>query len=294
MNIGIIGGGAIGLLVSSYLGTENNVTIYVQRKVQQEKIEKEQLTLLKSSAFFHKVTVSVKLIKELTSHDCLIVCVKQTDIQSVISYINQLKIMTPLIFFQNGMGHLDVMKKLRHPSYVGVVEHGAYRINDNTVNHLGEGIIKMAAVTGNKQQLNDLVSKLDQVTFPIQRVDDVFALLKNKLIINAVINPLTALFDVPNGAIITNKHIRFLAEKICMETASVLKLDVKKSWESVLETAKNTSKNVSSMRADLQKKSKTEIEAISGYILKEAPEALPYTTFVYHAILTKESIEIVH
>ena len=36
MNIGVIGGGAIGLLVSSYLSTFHDVTVYVYRETQKK------------------------------------------------------------------------------------------------------------------------------------------------------------------------------------------------------------------------------------------------------------------
>lgn len=285
MKIGIVGGGSIGLLLTSYLAENHQITLYVNRKEQQAKMVSEQLQLFVASEHVISISVAVKLVTEMEQEDCLIICVKQTHLSNLIPFITHKNAQTPLLFLQNGMGHLEWINKIQNPSYVGVVEHGAYRLNDYTVNHLGRGIIKLAAVTGNKAELRRFVNELHQFSFPFEYIDDWGPLLKNKLIINAVINPLTALFDIANGVIATNKHIRFLAKQLCKEAAFVLQLEEEKAWRKVLETAQNTKENVSSMRADLHHNRPTEIEAISGYILKSADEYLPHTTFVYQAIL---------
>lgn len=292
MNIGIIGGGSIGLLLSGYLSKKHNVTLYVNRNQQKDIIDSQQFHLLKASKPFRTMSIVVRQTSKLKREDCFIVCVKQPHIKTVISLFKGIKSEIPVLFLQNGMGHLEEIKKLSQPTYVGVVEHGAKRIADNKVNHLGDGVIKLASVTGKHEELDWLVQQLHDDTFPFERMEDWNELLKRKLIINAVINPLTALFDVPNGSVIENESIRLLARNLCEEAADVLKLDMNTSWERVLQTAANTSKNTSSMRADIQNHQKTEIEAISGYIIKRAGENnIPYTFFVYHSIVALEKKE---
>src|SRR5690625_2100887 len=184
------------------------------------------------------------------------------------------------------MGHIKMLQQLIQPVYIGVVSHGAHRTSDYEVHHLGKGSISLASVTGNEKELKQLTEKLSQDYFPVQQVKNWERLLKDKLIVNAVINPLTALFDVPNGEVVQNEDIQYLAKKICEETALALDLDKELAWRRVKDIALNTKENISSMRSDLQKRQMTEIEAISGFILHENnPEQFPYTTFVYRAIL---------
>ncbi|MFP3340851.1 2-dehydropantoate 2-reductase N-terminal domain-containing protein, partial [Micrococcus sp. SIMBA_131] len=53
-----------------------------------------------------------------------------------------------ILFIQNGMGHLSFIKLLHHNVLVGVVEHGALKIDERTVEHTGDGIIRMSAYSG--------------------------------------------------------------------------------------------------------------------------------------------------
>lgn len=286
MNIAVIGGGSIGLLVSNYLAKQHDVSLYVRRVEQQERINDHQIHLYKQSTPIRMTDVPAFLIEQLSNtYDCFIICVKQPHIADVLAAFQHSSITAPLLFFQNGMGHIELIQSLSQRVYVGVINHGAHRIADNQVDHLGEGSIKLASITGDPYELEQLQAALHQRAFPIEKVDDWEPLVKGKVLVNAVINPLTAMFDVPNGKVMTNKYIAFLAKKLCEETAAALQLPFNRSWENVVQTAYATKNNVSSMRADIQTKRPTELEAITGYVLKKANQELPYTNFVYHAVL---------
>ena len=286
VKIAVIGGGSIGLLVSSYLAKSHDVSLYVRRIEQQKRINENQIHLLKDSASNQIVEVPAFSIEQLRSnHDLYIICVKQPQLKEVLEPFYRNSFTAPLLFLQNGMGHIEVIESLSQQVYVGVIHHGAYRTADNHIHHLGDGSITLASLTGSDSELDRLQVALNQSNFPIQQVTDWELLLKEKVLINAVINPLTALFNVANGEIINNNHIAFLAKEISAETAITLQLPINQAWEDVVRTAEATKENVSSMRADIQAKRPTELEAISGYVLKKANRKLPYTNFVYHAIL---------
>lgn len=286
MNIGVVGGGALGLLISSYLADNHEVTLYVRRLEQKREIEKNDLQLWKQSKIVKQAVINVKELKELKEADCLFICVKQPQLKQVVPYLHRLKSKSNIVFLQNGMGHVGIFKTLQHPVFIGVVEHGAHRISDFQVNHLGEGIIKLASFTNEENMLGSLLNQIHAASFPFQKHHNWKQLLQEKLMINAVINPLTALFDVSNGKIVSNPDILFLAKQLSKETAGILGYDVEFVWENVKRVAENTSQNTSSMRADLHAKRESEIEAISGYLVKQAGNRfIPYTTFVYKAVL---------
>lgn len=286
VNIAIIGGGSVGLLVSHYLAEHHQITLYVKREEQKKLLNTEPLRLIQDALEYETTNLTVKLIGEMDSiYDLFIICVKQAQINDILKVLRNYSFTGPLLFLQNGMGHLEALRTIPQSVYVGVVSHGAHRTSQNRVRHLGSGTIKLASLTGNEAELARLQNKLHDTNFPIEREKDWETLLKAKLIVNAVINPLTALFDVPNGKLIKNNHLRFLAKEICKETAVVLQLPFDEAWEQVVKTAEMTKDNVSSMRADVQMKRETEIEAITGFVLNAAKVDLPYTTFVYKAIL---------
>lgn len=287
MNIGIIGGGSTGLLLSFYLSRKHAVTIYVRREDQKRKLDNEGLILQNISA---PIKIRALLSSDLQEEDCFIICVKQLAVPAVIPLLQKMSEQIPLIFLQNGMGHLDEIKKLNNPILLGVIEHGALRHRDNLVQHTGKGIIKLAAFQGDGKLLYALSVKLNQHDFPFGFEDDYMALLKEKLVINAVINPLTALFQVCNGEVTRNPYLYRMARIICRETCSVLDMDFSIEWAKVENICNNTEQNRSSMLKDMADHRKTEIDAISGYILKKGKDLpIPYTAFLYDSIKALET-----
>ncbi|WP_099157983.1 2-dehydropantoate 2-reductase [Virgibacillus ndiopensis] len=285
MNIGVIGGGSIGLLVSALLSTEHNVTLYVRRD-EQKKALNDHGVLLSNSATVYRV--EALLSRELNNEDCLIVCVKQGHVPAVISTIQKTNQHTSVIFLQNGMGHISSLNNLNQPIFVGVVEHGALKKDDHIVKHTGKGGIKLAAFNGDEEELEKLVDQLASSLFPINLVENWQLMLYEKLVINAVINPLTAMFEVHNGQLFRNPYVTKLAKELCREAVETLGLDFSEQWRRLQAVATTTKDNISSMWKDLQENRKTEIEAISGYLLNISKHKIPYTAFVYDSIRALE------
>lgn len=284
MNIGIIGGGSIGLLVGSFLSLNHQVTIYVRREEQKQKINTNGLMINDANVSLIKTL----LINEIEKEDCLIVCVKQPQLSSVLPSIQNIQNNIPIIFLQNGMGHTKCFEMFDNPLYVGVVEHGAIRKNDNHVIHTGKGLIRLAPYQGDENQFHHLVKELNLPTFPFKSASNWRDLLYEKLIVNAVINPLTTLFNVKNRMILDNPYICLLAKQLCKEAADTLHLNYTNEWQRVQKIAKATGNNISSMLADINNKQKTELEAITGYLLKESKQEMPFTSFIYNSIKALE------
>ncbi|SDQ63208.1 2-dehydropantoate 2-reductase [Virgibacillus salinus] len=285
MNIGIIGGGSTGLLLGSHLAVKHNVTIYVRREQQKKTLNENGIFSPESNK---SIIVKSLLISEMHREDYLFVCVKQHHVSQVIPFINQTNIESTVIFLQNGMGHINLLQKLTQTVLVGVVEHGALRKNDHIVSHTGKGVIKLAVFSGDRDDLDPIVNNLHQHQFPFRGSSDWESLLQGKLIINAVINPLTSLFNLKNGDIFKNVYIHNIACELCREASLVLGLDFNQQLERVQEVADKTGNNISSMLKDLQENRKTEIEAICGYLINQSNHPIPYTTFIYTSIKAME------
>lgn len=285
MRIGIIGGGSIGLLLGSYLCRQYEVTLYVRRDEQKNVLNDEGLFLSDMATPF---STRALLLDEIQEADCFIICVKQHHIENILPILKKMNQQTPLLFLQNGMGHIEHLQGIDNDLYVGIVEHGALRKSDNHVIHTGKGTIKIATYTGDFEVLTSLVEQFNQPAFPFERAPDWKELLTNKLIVNAVINPLTTLFDVPNKEILNNTYVYYLVEKLCYEAAMILNLDYRVQLEKVKEIAKQTGENISSMLTDIRMGRQTEIDAISGYLMENSNHETPYTTFVYKSVKALE------
>ena len=108
------------------------------------------------------------------------------------------------------MGHLELLGTLPAANiFVGSVEHGAHKVNAFTVRHNGEGRINVAVFRGEAAN-KDVFARCAAIDFPFTIKDDYYEILVNKLIANAVINPLTALLQVKNGELVTILSILLL------------------------------------------------------------------------------------
>src|SRR5699024_3552546 len=155
-------------------------------------------------------------------------------------------------------------------------------------NHFIHDVIKISpyqSITNESiNKMNQLKnSKLNFILF-----DDWKTISYEKLVINGVINPLTAIFNVSNGELIINIHLKKLAKELCQEISIILNLEYERQWENVKRICNLTSKNTSSMRADILTNKPTEIEAIIGYLLKQTHVNYPYLQFVYQGVKAME------
>lgn len=285
MRIGIIGAGSVGLLMCYYLQKHHEVTLYVRREEQKQKLITHGLRLDQQPPVRD---IDIKLSHELINHDLLMICVKQYQLDTVINQIKQHHIQADLLFLQNGMGHVKLIQNLDQPVYLGVVEHGAYRIDEHIVAHTGKGKIKLAAYSSKKADLDSLYEQLHREEFPFELVSNWYDMLIDKLVVNAVINPLTTLFQIKNGEIINNPFVNKLAYKLCSEITHLLDLDLQEQWQKVQQIALTTSENTSSMLSDLNAHRPTEIDAITGYLLHKAKHSAPLNSFLYHSIKALE------
>jgi len=105
-----------------------------------------------------------------------------------------------------------------------------------------------------------------------------------KLAINAVINPLTVLFDCKNGELLENFYIVQNMRLILWEVSQVLcalpelaalpgrdaRLSPERLYDLVIRVARLTAGNYSSMFQDVRNGKQTEIDYINGYVLDRA------------------------
>lgn len=285
MDVGIIGGGAVGLLLAAYLGREHHVHIYTRRAEQQEALKKNGVYCeeLKKTTM-----VASYLTKDgINSHDLLFITVKQNQLCALLK--EDLPKETPLVFLQNGMSHLELLPVNNYTCWIGSVEHGASKESDSYVKHLGNGRLRMASYHQD-ENLSLIIERLHQNDFPVEYHRDHLEMLADKLLINTVINPLTALFGVTNKKIIENDSLQKIAKELCKEACEVLKRSFEKEWPKVVSVALNTGDNQSSMLKDILSGRKTEIDGICGYILQQSDRA-PYHRFVVDAIHALEMKE---
>jgi 2-dehydropantoate 2-reductase len=122
-------------------------------------------------------------------------------------------------------------------------------------------------------RLAPLADLLRTAGFLIEYSPDANALLWGKLVINAAINPLTALLGVPNGELLNRSTARALMSAAAREAAAVavaqgIVLPFPDPVLAAESIARRTAVNISSMLQDVLRGAPTEIDAISGAIVQ--------------------------
>jgi 2-dehydropantoate 2-reductase len=125
--------------------------------------------------------------------------------------------------------------------------------------------------------------------FRVEFSDQPEALLWGKLVVNAAINPITALLNIPNGEILDREAARQVMVAAAKEAAEVARargfcLPFADPVEEAEKVARQTATNRSSMLQDILRGAPTEIDAICGAIVREGegldiPTPINWTLF---------------
>ncbi|WP_017727196.1 2-dehydropantoate 2-reductase [Halalkalibacterium ligniniphilum] len=293
MSLAVIGAGAIGLLMTAYLTKAGVQTMVVtHRSEQAKKLNESGLTIVFNDGSSEKVAVQAIPFASFDPNEAeaCIITVKSYQLEAVMKLLHKRKAKwEELVFFQNGMGHLSIMSNA--PSKIvscGMVEHGARRDGDAKVRHTGLGTIRLGLVKGDCSSLQAEWASLEQIGFSLTPTSEWRKVMEAKLIANAAINPLTAMYQIRNGRLIENEHFKECLTMLVKEASLALgRKDIDDMLKNAKQICEQTASNSSSMREDVRNGRKTEIDSISGFILKEAEKRglmLPYTRFVYKSI----------
>lgn len=308
MRIGIVGAGAIGLLFGAYLDQAGHqLTLFTRTGKQADDLERLgcQVELYSGERLsYHPRAIATETREQpvMDDIDLLLITVKQFSLPAVILWLKErLPVHVPLIVLMNGLGHEKIFSaQLPNPVYFGMTSSGATRLKSTLVVEKGRGKTRIGSlqqVDGECRVITKLIASLKQMGLDVSWSSDIESELWKKGIVNACINPLTALFQVPNGKLVSSPSLYQLMYQLYRELVPLVeKAKQKKAqkilnngrlWQEIEEVCRNTSENKSSMLQDIQRKQQTEIEALSGYFLRLAETyqlSLPSHQFVYHAV----------
>ncbi len=272
MKIVIVGGGSIGLLIGSFFSESGfNVTLLVRRIEQQELLKKSGICRIHidGSQSIHPVSV-ITSIDEAPGEAIWIVATKYQELEEVIHKIEVIRGNCPLLFIQNGIGHLEIAtRSLFTEIALATVEHGAKRLNDYTVQHNGIGMITIAHYKGEAARINSLI-RANSKHFPLVISKDVEQVMLRKVLLNCMINPLTTILQITNGELLSNPF----ANKLLMELYNELieafpYMKASLPFEAVENLCEKTAMNQSSMLSDRLNGRKMEIYTIVTAVIKK-------------------------
>jgi 2-dehydropantoate 2-reductase len=177
------------------------------------------------------------------------------------------------VTLQNGLGNREALQLALgdRAVAVGVTTAGATLLEPGHVlGHPGKTVL-----AGSPGQRHAIFVELFQgAGLEAELSPDIEPLVWRKLVANCAINPLSALLGVTNGALLDAVESRQILERAAREAGAVaaaLGIDLGEDPASIAtDVARWTAGNRSSMLQDLGRGARTEIDAITGAVVREA------------------------
>jgi 2-dehydropantoate 2-reductase len=180
-----------------------------------------------------------------------------------------------IVTVQNGLGNVETLAAQvgNDRAALGVIYVGAELI-DGRLSATGPGRVELGRPEGPKprERLERLADAMRTGGMTVTVVDDPWPSVWRKLVVNAAMNPTTAMFGLRNPELLDHPAGRPIADDLARETARVatasgVAIDPDEApgmWHSVA-----TFVNRSSMLQDVAAGRPTEIDAINGAIVRE-------------------------
>ena len=278
MKIAIIGSGAMGSLYGGYLSKAKNEVYLVDIwKEHIEKINNEGLKILEKDDVLTVNPKGVVDSKEVGKVDLAIVFVKSIATKKALESNSSIfDDNTMVLSLQNGYGNVEDIEKFAKSENIiaGTTSHGATLLGPGKIKHAGKGKTIIGKAKGeNDSRLSEIKAALENAGFETDLSDNVMEIIWSKLLVNIGINALTAVLEIENGRLTEweeSEELVALAVREAVKVAnnSGLQFNDEEVIEHVLEVAKATAENKSSMFQDILNKRKTEIEKINGAVVK--------------------------
>lgn len=280
MKIAVVGAGAIGGLFGSILTKGGlDVTLVDIWEEHVKVMQSEGLTVVGENKKEEVVKVKATTkIDDVGTPDLIMIAVKSYDTAQASR--DCLRIIGPntMVFtVQNGVGNVDTIGEIlgRNRIVAGTTSFGCTRLGPGKIEPSGIGEITIGELNGKiTSRLQNLVDTFTKAGIEMHTSQGVDSLIWTKLVVNVGINALTAITMLKNGELLDYEETMSLQESVVKEAITVasvkgIKFNVDDPLEWVRAVARNTGENKSSMRQDVERGSKTEVDFINGAIVNE-------------------------
>lgn len=276
MRIAIIGAGAMGCLFAGLLVRKgHNVLLADHDRGKLAWIEQHGVRIDETDESF---TVYPQVVYDpaCSQHaDLVILLVKTTATQAAMRLFAALAGEHALVLtLQNGLGNADDLAAFVSPEQivVGTTLQGSTLLSHGHVRHTGCGrtVIGWHRLQSDTR-LAEIANLFRAAGIDTAVTDNILPAIWEKVLINAGINALTALLDVPNGELLGSAETlaamrSLVAEAVAVAAAQGCDFYVDQAMERCRQAAQATAANLSSMLQDIRRGRSTEIARINGAI----------------------------
>lgn len=222
--------------------------------------------------------------------DLALILVKTYQTVSLLERLSGLDQTIPILTLQNGAGNKEVIENLiKNPIFAGVTNIGANLRKAGVVNWVGDG----GTILPDQRIYRQVFTDNDRFPLKLNFIPDTTEAIWEKLLINAAINPLTAIYGIKNGELLKKGEPRermfaVIRECLSLTSESMDEDQFTRTLAKIDQVLRATAKNTSSMLSDVSRGGETEIESITGAIIQEAEKQgkhAPMNRSVYGDVL---------
>ncbi|MDO5402204.1 MAG: ketopantoate reductase family protein [Eubacteriales bacterium] len=304
MKIVVIGAGAMGSIYGGHLSLNNEVYIVDTNKAVVDAINSNGLLIDEDGVtnVYHPKAVSTT--DGIENVDLVILFVKSTF--SKIALEGNKNIIgdnTRLLTLQNGAGHEHILMEFapKERVIIGTTEDNGAVLGTGHVRRGGEGRTNAGMLVEDKEGfLLKMKESFDSCGFKLKLHENIQQLIWDKLFTNVSLSAVTGILQVDMGYIAGNEYAwkltcALIHEAVLTAKAMGLTADEQAVTAKVKETSLNNPNGCTSIRADLRDGRRTEVDTISGAVVKAAEELgieVPSHKFVVNMVHAMEQRNI--
>jgi 2-dehydropantoate 2-reductase len=302
----ILGAGALGSLYAAFLERAGATVSILERSrdhlgqpVKDRQAHRREFNVISSIVSLQReYSFSTSRTADRSMIKRLLVATKSYDAATAVASVrHRLGKDSDVVLMSNGLGYQqEVAQAVPGPRYLYCLStHGANWLSQHTLVHAGSGTSRLGAA--DSQRAPKWLALWEQAIPGTSWEPDIGSALWLKLIINAVINPITALTGKANGALNSDPALSSQVENLCSELSALTRATpyghLAETLESeVRKVIAGTANNRSSMLQDITAGRPTEIQFINGYLAMQAKQLgldAPLNEALYGAIAKLEA-----
>ena len=279
MRIAVIGAGAMGSIYGGRLSQHNEVILVDTNEKVVDQICKNGLKIDENGTTDCYHPAALCDTSNEKPADLVILFVKALFSRSALE--NNRSLIGPdtrLMTLQNGAGHEDLLKEFVNEDRViiGTTEDNGAVLDFGHVRRGGTGVTNVGMLTEDKDGfLGRLKETFESCGFEVRIHENIQYLIWDKLFTNVSLSALTGILQVDMGYIAADEYTWKLCRQLIHETiltaaAAGLEFDEEAVAEKVKKTSLNNPSGCTSIRADLRDGRRTEVDTISGAVVRAA------------------------
>lgn len=274
----VYGAGAVGSVVAARLSRHYRVAL-VAREAHARAIRERGLEIRGKTEMVARDLVATSRPEELAAFrdpaPVILLTVKSYDTKAAVEALEPFWTEAIFVSLQNGLGNEEAIAERAPRVLSAVINQGAIFLEPGVVFHAGERDTYFGPFAGaGAEDVERLAEAFVTAGMAALAVPDVERRLWEKTILNAAVNPVTALLGLRTGELLDEATERILEriveESVAVAKAAGIEVGAAAIMEAIRAVARATPDNKSSMLQDLERGKRTEIDAINGAIVERA------------------------